>query len=272
MMMDRKVWVRLADTKVYTPEFDDEVTYIVPINSAEDFTAPHFYASFPEVIRIKDYEGLKERVQNISSDERADGIMVHSVEGLELLKEAGFIKKIVAGPGLYAFNKASETFIKRDTEKYVIPLELSYHEMKELDLRGAILNIFGRTPLMITANCVRKTEKCCIKGKDQASPLSFGTITDRKRTDFPVLFQCDYCYNVIYNSVPTSLHEFVRDNIVQAKDGHKERLGDLMLSFSVESSREVNEITGYFIGILKGEDPICPIKEHTKAYFNHGVD
>ena len=198
--------------------------------------------------------------------------MVHSIEGLQLLKESGFDKKIIAGPGLYAFNKASEALISGDAYKYVIPHELSYHEMKELDLSNAILNIFGRTPLMITANCVRKTEECCINGKNSASPISFGSIADRKRTDFPVLFQCDYCYNVIYNSVATSLHEFVRDKLVSEAGDHKESFGDLMLSFSCEKESAVREITGYFIGLLKGEDPVCPIKEHTKAYFNHGVD
>ena len=67
--------------------------------------------------------------------------------------------------------------------------------------------------MMVTANCIRKTAGGCLrrKGKRAASE-NMVRLLDRYRTEFPVETDCGYCYNIIYNSVPISLHAYLGRN------------------------------------------------------------
>ncbi len=63
---------------------------------------------------------------------------------------------------------------------------------------------------MVTANCIRKTAGGCLKEKGKrAVSENMVRLLDRYRTEFPVETDCGYCYNIIYNSVPISLHAYL---------------------------------------------------------------
>ena len=94
--------------------------------------------------------------------------------------------------------------------------ELSARDLQPLAEGAAdrqILNVYGRIPMMITAGCVKKTAGVCARaesGRAESSAESdFYYVEDRKGIRFPVRCDCKYCGNVIYNSLPQSLHTFV---------------------------------------------------------------
>lgn len=78
--------------------------------------------------------------------------------------------------------------------------------------------------MMITAGCVKKTAGVCSRAEssraeraranssraeDRSAESDFFCVEDRKGIRFPVRCDCKYCGNVIYNSIPQSLHTFV---------------------------------------------------------------
>ena len=88
------------------------------------------------------------------------------------------------------------------------------------------------------------------------------SITDRKKVRFPVRAECDYCYNVIYNSVPLSLHKEL-DSI------KKLDIRALRLDFTTENAKEAAALTEAFI-MEKNLNSI--ISDFTKGHFKKGVE
>ena len=86
-------------------------------------------------------------------------------------------------------------------------------------------------------------------------------MTDRYRAKFPVEICCDVCMNVIYNSVPLSLHN----------DLERCREENPRLSFTVESGRETVRILAFFIGIIEGKTGDRPYKDYTTGHEKKGV-
>ena len=91
------------------------------------------------------------------------------------------------------------------------------------------LTVYGRAPMMVSAQCINKTvhgcdkRQCCLKLKD------------RKGAEMPVKNICRFCYNEIYNSVPTVLYD-MSDTIERiAPDA-------LRYDFTTETAQEVREI------------------------------
>ena len=87
-------------------------------------------------------------------------------------------------------------------ESYCMPYELNHREQKSLSrMETGILTehvVYGRIPLMVTANCTQRTMEKCIK----SAHMGENRLRDRYRKEFPVMLHCRYCYNVILNSVP----------------------------------------------------------------------
>ena len=257
--MNYNLWVRL--TSCDKSDFSNkDINYIIPFWCYCGFDlSDSFYLSLPDVLRPP-FDSVEDIVRAAGSDERVKGLLCLNVDELMLVKKSGFSKDIIAGPGIYAFNNESIDLLNDYSDRFIYPYELNIYELKDLKRTSGILNVYGRTPLMITANCIRKSVNTCTKGNGEL----FGRLIDRKRTDFPVLFQCDSCCNIIYNSLPTSLHEYLGTKIDLTED--------IMLSFSDEDSLLRERIIDFYHKKISGTKAYCPVKEFTKAYFNHGVD
>ena len=79
------------------------------------------------------------------------------------------------------------------------PLELNERELGVLGVEGCELPVYGYLPVMISAQCVKKTSSGC-DGKPGVTVL-----TDRYKKKFKVENCCQFCYNIIYNSDPLFL-------------------------------------------------------------------
>ena len=151
----------------------------------------------------------------------------------------------------------------------VLPLELSARDLEALTENNPevqyLLTVYGRAPLMITAGCVRMTEKQCtrsanksrIRKNGEREDLSFWQISDRKKINFPVMCNCRHCYNVIYNSLPTSLHKLERTPAAC----------DALMVFTTEEGMETEALIRWF----SDRQGAFPIKEYTNGHIRRSA-
>ena len=74
-------------------------------------------------------------------------------------------------------------------------------------------SVYGRVPLMRSAQCVKKTRGCC----NHRQEILF--LEDRKKSHLPVVSHCRYCYNSIWSDQPKSLLGEEHGEIIKALDG-----------------------------------------------------
>ena len=119
---------------------------------------------------------------------------------------------------------------------------------------------------MVTANCVLKTTGQCkkVSGNQAEEPVK---LTDRYRKQFPVEANCQHCYNIIYNTVPLSLHADWKKWKGQAA---------MRLEFTMESRRETEEVLSFFGKVYEGSDLTkeekLPFGEYTTGHEKRGVE
>ncbi len=187
------------------------------IKQAAETAEADFYAAFPHVLRERD-EAYLERLAACLSEAKTlfSGVLVRNLEELACMrtlreKEADVYGSyaLVSDAGLYCFNSASARFLSQFAEEITLPYELNAGEARHLvraaGAQGIVSNliVYSRIPMMITANCLRKTADLCPPQRDGQEQIF---LKDRYGAAFPVVINCDHCYNVIYNSVPYSLH------------------------------------------------------------------
>ena len=117
--------------------------------------------------------------------------------------------------------------------------------------------VYGTIPMMVSANCVKKTASAC---PDETSG-QYIYLTDRYRETFPVLCNCKHCYNVIYNSVPYSLHQ---------KNKEVEKLG--LYAKRLDFVRETEEQTANVLAYYTGKSREFPFARYTTGHFKRGVE
>ncbi len=223
-----------------------------------------FYLALPFILRA-DARG---KIQSILvSDELClyKGVIARTLEEVELLKEIGYSGEIISDSSIYTWNRSSGEVIMDAVDRDILSLELSSHEIKPL-LKGRsnrlILPVYGRIPMMITANCVRKTEGQCIHKEREGE---FLLLEDRKKAKLPVRCACNYCYNVIYNSLPLSLHKYTSEQVVRS-------CGGILCSFTTENRAETEKMIQYFLCVVRdGGSMKAPEIQFTNGHFIKSV-
>lgn len=204
-------------------------------------------------------DAYKSRLINYAQE--GYSFLVRNLEDAALLIKNGYPDRIILDYGMYTMNRYSCEFWRKlgiigDT----IPVELDKSEIYNRDNSMSELIIYGRIPLMVSAQCIKKNFSKCTH--------SYGgmLLRDRKQAEFPVLFECDRCYNIIYNSVPISLLSIY-------EQACKAGMASVRLSFTIESTSETIKIINEANNILnKG---IYDKKEdfsYTRGHFKRGIE
>lgn len=228
----------------------------------EDLKKTGIFLALPYVIRDRDQSCL-EKVLEILRTGEIDGLLIRNFEELGWAEQCGIDRlKIAFDAGMYMFNRYAVDFYgalfheERNEMTFAFPWELNFPEKKELqENAGNRLFeqiVYGRIPMMVTANCLRKTVGCCNHRPGYAK------LIDRYSHSFPVETVCSHCYNIIWNCVPLSLHSKIRDY-----SGILKRI-----MFTVENAEEVEKILSCF---LKGSSDF-PFREYTKGHEKRGVE
>ncbi len=191
-----------------------------------------------------------------------DGIMVRSLDEIAFVKEWGNGNwQMVSDSNLYTYsNEAAEYFYRLGMIQDTIPVELNRKEILRRENSRSEMIIYGRLPLMITAQCIHKNTLGCMH---QHKVLN---LKDRYSVHFPVKNFCSECYNVIYNSLPVCL--FKEDVTVK-----KIAPAAVRLSFTTETEEETEQILTIYGDIYKnggilGQMPM----ECTNGHFKRGVE
>lgn len=225
-----------------------------------------FYLAFPHVVRKKNLQFMN-RLYEFLQGEVFVGGLVRNLETISYLIQKGYDKKVVTDNNLYTWNQNALSFYQRYAKESYLPLELNKRELHDLkrtknvnDDAEISVMVYGRIPMMISANCLKKTTDVCDK------KAGFVTLTDRYQKEFPVYTNCSSCYNVIYNSVPLSLHKLFENK----KDFRF--LSACRLDFTTEESKECERIIQYFQSLIGNgyEEPFY--KEFTTGHMKRGVE
>lgn len=242
---------------------------------ADDAGSTELYLALPHVIRQRD-ELYLNKIEFLLDEFGFQGVLARNLEEIQYFKNRhkrfpGM--KIVSDTGLYAWNKEALHVLGKDCGETYIPLELNIHEWKELAEeaggRELAASVYGRIPMMVSANCVARTMEGC-RRKKKGWDQGFTALEDRYGKVFPVYLNCMHCYNVIYNSLPLSLHQ----NIDRIKGAG---IHTFRLDFTTEGKDETEKILRFW---MEGEECSCkgkpykdvPYEEYTKGHFNRGAE
>lgn len=191
-----------------------------------------------------------------------NGIMVRSLDEIAFIKEWGNENwQMVSDSNLYTYsNEAAEYFYHLGMMQDTIPVELNRKEILRRENSRSEMIIYGRLPLMITAQCIHKNTLGCMHQPDVL------TLKDRYSVHFPVKNFCPECYNVIYNSLPVCL--FKEDATVK-----KIAPAAVRLSFTIETEEETEQILTIYGDIYKNGGILgqLPMK-CTNGHFKRGVE
>lgn len=216
------------------------------------------YIALPYVMRAKDEQKIK-KLMDFSANNRFKGFLVRNLEEYAFLKENAYLGEIHGDAGIYIWNKDALSFWNNRLTGVHCPIELNKKEWKNT-FAGQNFEklVYGRIPMMVTANCVAKTTEKCMHNTHTAQAL----LKDRYNKQFPVSLVCEYCMNIIYNSVPLSLHK----DVISSIDEY-----DKKLQLTVENKEETLENLKFFKKISEGQLTEPPFKDYTTGHEKRGV-
>lgn len=190
-----------------------------------------------------------------------DGCLLRSAEEILFLREEmGWTGIVTFDSSLYGFNsQAEETMESLGADEQTLPVELNGRELAELGCEGKELTVYGSIPVMVSAQCVRRT----VSGCDRKPGIL--TLKDRVGKEFPVRNCCRFCYNLIYNSTPLSL-------LGQEKQVKNLGPARLRLQFTMEEPGRAAEIAEAFgDSFLRGRERTLA-GDFTRGHFKRGVE
>lgn len=229
--------------------------------SCEEWKGKLFLAG-PYVIREHNRKDLKD-MQDALRSGCFEGLLFRNLETYAYMKKALPECNLVPDHNLYFWNHETLQFWKNRITEYTLPVEENQAEWKELltkdpDHMEASALVYGRLPMMVAANCIESTLKSC------RHEAGISILTDRYKTSFPVLHNCRSCYNIIYNSVPLSLHALVEKDM--------RGISAYRLDFTTENGEETAAVVCYFADLLSGASVKPPYKEYTTGHIKRGVE
>ena len=220
------------------------------------------YLELPPVLRSLNLSEFEDLIDFSSRTDSIKGIYDNQYDAYELIKEKGFNKEVCSGTNIYSYNNMSASINSKLFDEITAPLELSLYDIPEINKSFSYL-MYGRAPLMHTANCVFKTAGKCQKGSPDKE--NFVTLKDRLGVDFKVYMRCDdsLCFNTIYNSKPTSLHKYFK----RLED---RKVKTYIFSFTDEKINDIEKITEYFTNIFNGVNSEPPF-DFTGYHMKNGI-
>lgn len=220
------------------------------------------YLALPYIFRRKTAEWLERHLTRFQRMD-LDGYLVRNLEEIGFLDKYDMKKEIQADYGVYAYSREAANMLKEfGIANTMLPVEYNQKELQNLGGRNRELMIYGRQPLMISAQCIHKNTAGC----DRQTGICY--LKDRYGKLFPVKNNCRECYNVLYNVNPLAL--FHHQNTI-----HKIAPEGIRLSFSTESGIETAAVFEVYRRVYQqGQKPEAGsyIPDFTNGHFKRGVE
>ena len=214
------------------------------------------FVALPPVLREKEETYLQNMISLKRNHPEIAGFLARTLD------EIGFLRRelpecvVHTDANLYCFNSEAARVLNHFADGLCLPYELRLVEQLQLAKSSPLSFekiVYGRIPMMVTANCIaRTTDRCC---HEDGRILS---LKDRKGKEFPVVTNCIHCYNVIYNSLPTYL---------PTERSASEQTFVRSIRFTTETDAEVAAVLR---GFLFGE--AFTLDEYTTGHEKRGVE
>lgn len=250
-------------SRIYIDKMELDEEFLQKLASYKERSRIQFYLVFPYIVRKRNEQHLN-RLYQILNTPVFDGALVRNLETIAFLESKGIHKPVIADSSMYVWNSYACRFMMEKAAELYAPSELNSYELQDVqktdDGNRSIYSIviYGRIPMMISAGCLKKTEGECrmISG--------FSELSDRYQKQFPVYNDCTSCYNIIYNSVPLSLHKIFDQDVF--------RPVNCRLDFTTENQEETRKIISYFRELSSGRNTDPFYKEFTTGHYKRGVE
>lgn len=189
------------------------------------------------------------------------GYLVRSLESLSYFIDLGLQEHVILDANLYTYNNRAKLFYQNlGIKKDIAPYELNLHELAKRNNKDSQIVIYGYQPLMVSAQCVTKNFKKCTK-KTEILKLK-----DRYKKEFSVKNVCDFCYNIIYNSIPLGIWK---------EEKELKRIGfkTFCMNFTMEQPQEMKKLLHDFgERYLFGKNTEFQSEHFTKGHLKRGVE
>ena len=196
-----------------------------------------------------------------------DGLLIRAFEEIQWMREEQVSLSASFDASVYAWNHGAVHTLKEEQAAFITaPWELNSRELEPVfeacrrEGLPAELIVYGRAPMMVSAQCITKTVKGCSKCP------SLLWMKDRTGARLPVQNHCAFCYNTILNPLPVSLHGCADSVKRLAPEG-------LRLCFTIETGEETKAVLNAFAAeFIRGENAEPPFTEFTRGHFRRGVE
>lgn len=205
------------------------------------------------------YKNIAKDLQNL----RLDGVMIKNYDALWFAKTHLKALPLFIDHNLYSYNNMAVSELSQlKPVRITAPLELNKKELAHRNNGNSELLIYGKLPLMTSAQCVRRSTEGC----NRTPGIIY--MKDRYNVIFPIKNNCDECYNVIYNSLPVVLFG-------QAEEIKRMQFASYRLSFTTETVKEVRNVldicAATFVAQSKNIKDIYS-GEFTYGHYKRGVE
>lgn len=205
------------------------------------------FLCMPRIIRNNYFSFIDKNIDLIKKM-NFDGFLIRNMAELPIVKKHFCDKMIISDYTIYAFNNLDVSVLSENFDGITLPVELNSGELKHIYGQNTELIVYMRQPLMVSAGCIDCNSKGCHKPNPRVD-----YIRDRKNASLKYVTSCKYCYNVIYNSVPT----YIADKENEISDISPASVRYVFLD---ESAQEVK-------AVMSGN-----IENYTRGHFTKGVE
>lgn len=213
-----------------------------------------WFLAMPHVFRQQELAAMQSDLSDINR--QFCGILVRNLDSYAWARAHCGSLAIICDSSLYAWNLRAAGVLRSNTftcppkadpsVSLTAPLELNQSELLQHPIYEEYI-AYGRTALMVAANCLAKTSAVLANKNTAVSGASICKktqnvlyLTDRYRKRFPVVRYCFSCYNVIFNADPLCLF----DQMPALKQLNPEFL---RLSFTDENAGQCRQILALFL-------------------------
>ncbi len=231
-----------------------------------DMGNKELYAALPYVVREDNRSNSRRAIVDFVKKAvdiyGVDGFYVSNLESANILSDICSGCKTVADVFMYAYNyEAYDFYIRNGIDTTTVPLELNEKELVQRGIIGEELMVYGRVPVMVSANCTYNTLFGCNPNKGDSMYL-----TDRKGERLYVNRNCSECTNVIYNSVRTCITD-------EEKLFESIRPSSVRFCFTDEDKDEVAGILDKYFALMNhnGSTSGRLLEKYTKGHLKRGV-
>ena len=205
-----------------------------------------------------------------------DGFLLHSADELSFVSRKGCSEKFLLGDSsMYVMNReAMKAWKKFGLSAWTVSEELNGKEIRALirsagDTAGCFeLPVYGRRPVMITAQCQEKTVRGCALEEKREPGDTY--LVDRHKEHLPVRRNCLFCYNTIYNA---KIYSLAGEDLSELA----KQVCTMRLSFFDEDTRKVREVLDRLLpwiknGCMKDTGSAMDPEDYTKGHFRRDVE